>query len=292
MNRALRALATITRNPKLTTGLVLLILIVLVGVLNGWLRGLIAQHIGADPMKYTPNHWAQPNATHLLGTDMYGRDVAAMTLQGLATSLKIGAIAGVLSTAIAIVIAFLAAYRGGFLDALLSTVTDFFLVIPTLPLLIAYSTFAKHVGLLQIGVILAIFSWPGAARTIRTQVLSLRTRSYVDLAKVTKFNTFEVIFTELAPNMLGYLALGLAYAAVAAMFALIGLEVIGLGPSNVIDLGFILSLATSNGALTIGAWGIFVAPIGIATLVFFALTLINVGLEETYNPRLRRVAGA
>lgn len=292
MSRAGRTLARIGGNRKLTTGLVILAVIVLVGVLNGWLRGLIAQHIGADPMTFTPNHWAQPNSTHLLGTDQYGRDIAAMTLQGLATSLKIGAIAGGLSTAIAVVIAFLAAYRGGALDALLSTVTDFFLVIPTLPLLIAYSTFAKHVGLLQIGVILAVFSWPGAARTIRTQVLSLRSRSYVDLAKVTKSNTFQIIFTELAPNMLGYLALGLAYAAVAAMFALIGLEVIGLGPGGVIDLGFILNLATSNGALTIGAWGVFVAPIVLSSLVFFSLTLINVGLEETYNPRLRTVAGA
>jgi peptide/nickel transport system permease protein len=158
-------------------------------------------------------------------------------------------------------------------------------------LLIAYSAFAKHVSLVQVGVILAVFSWPGAARTIRTQVLSLRQRSYVDLAKVTKLNTFEVIFAELAPNMLGFLALGLAYAAVASMFALIGLEVIGLGPSGVIDLGFILNLATSGGALTLGAWGVFVAPIAIASLVFFALTLINVGLEEKYNPRLRKVAG-
>lgn len=292
MRRVLRAFSAIGRSPKLSLGLGIIIVVVVLGVLNGWLRGLISHHIGGDPMAFSPDHWVHPNGKHLLGTDQYGRDVAAMTLDGLATSLKIGVIAGVLSTAIAIVVAFVAAYRGGFMDAILSTVTDFFLVIPTLPLLIAYSAFAKHVSLLQIGVILAIFSWPGAARTIRTQVLSLRARSYVDLAKVSKLNTLEIIFAELAPNMLGFLALGLAYAAVAAMFALIGLEVIGLGPSGVIDLGFILNLATSSGALTLGAWGIFVAPIAIASLIFFGLTLINVGLEERYNPRLRKVAGA
>jgi peptide/nickel transport system permease protein len=292
MRRTLGVFRTIGRSPKLSLGLGILIVVVVVGVLNGWLIGLIRTHIGADPMAVSPNHWVHPNGKYLLGTDQYGRDVAAMTLNGLAPSLKIGIIAGGLSTAIAIVIAFVAAYRGGLLDSFLSAITDFFLVIPTLPLLIAYSAFAKHVSLVQVGVILAVFSWPGAARQIRTQVLSLRQRSYVDLAKVTKLNTFEVIFAELAPNMLGFLALGLAYAAVASMFALIGLEVIGLGPSGVIDLGFILNLATSGGALTLGAWGVFVAPIAIASIVFFALTLINVGLEEKYNPRLRKVAGA
>lgn len=291
MRRVLGGFRAIGRSPKLSLGCAILLVIVLAGALNGWLRSLIQKHTGTDPMAVSPNHWVHPNGTHLLGTDQYGRDVAAMTLDGLATSLKIGIIAGGLATVIAVVIAFVAAYRGGILDAILSAVTDFFLVIPTLPLLIGYSAFAKHVSLLQVGVILAVFSWPGAARTIRTQVLSLRARSYVDLAKVTKLNSFEVIFAELAPNMLGFLALGLAYAAVGAMFALIGLEVIGLGPSGVIDLGFILNLATSSGALTLGAWGIFVAPIAIASLVFFALTLINVGLEERYNPRLRKVAG-
>jgi len=279
------------RSPKLTLGLVILIIMVLAGVLNGPLIALIRHHIGTDPMALSADHWVLPGSKHLLGTDSYGRDVLAMVLQGLATSLKIGAIAGVLSTAIAIVIAFAAAYRGGILDAILSTVTDFFLVIPTLPLLIAYSGFAKNVSLLQIGLILAVFSWPGAARQIRTQVLSLRSRPYVDLAKVTKLNAAEIIFNELAPNMLAYLALGLAYAAVAAMFALLGLEIIGLGPSGVIDLGFILNLATTSGALSLGAWGIFVAPIAAASLIFFALTLINIGLEEVYNPRLRKVAG-
>lgn len=281
----------LAHSPKLILGLSILLVIVLAGVLNGWLRSLIGHHIGGDPLGFSQNHWVTPGATHWLGTDQYGRDVMALALTGLATSLKIGAIAGGLSTAIAIVIAFVSAYRGGPLDAVLSTITDFFLVIPALPLLIAYSAFARHVGLFQVGVILAIFSWPHAARTIRTQVLSLRARSYVDLAKVTNLNTMEIIFTELAPNMLGFIALGLAYAAVAAMFALIGLEVIGLGPSGVTDLGYLLNIAASSGALTLGAWGIFVAPIVIAALVFFALTLINLGLEETYNPRLRKVAG-
>lgn len=292
MARVIRFLGTLRASPKLSLGLAILIVVVLIGIFNQQLITLVGHRTGGDPMAFSADHWQKPNARHLLGTDQFGRDVLAMVLTGLATSLQIGAIAGMLSTAIAVVIAFVAAYKGGLFDAVLATLTDFFLVVPTFPLLIAYSGFAKGVSLVQIGVILAIFSWPGAARQIRSQVLSLRSRPYVDLARVSKFNDLEIIFQELAPNMLPYIALGLAYAAIAAMFALIGLEVIGLGPSGVIDLGLIINLATSGGALSLGAWGVFVAPIFVSALLFFALTLVNIGLEEVYNPRLRKVAGA
>lgn len=281
----------ITSSGKLSVGLVILLVVVLLGLLHRPLISLIGNRVGHNPHDYSENHWEGVGGKYLLGTDMFGRDVLTLVLEGLWTSLKIGLVAGVLSTVIAIIVAFISAYRGGVLDAVLSTLTDFILVIPTLPLLIAYSAFAENVSLTQIGVIIAIFAWPGAARAIRAQVLSLRTRAYVDLAKVTKMGSFQIILTELAPNMLPYLALGMATAFVNGMFALFGLAVLGLGPGGVVDLGFILNMATSSGALSLEAWGILFAPIVIAVLLFFALTLINLGLEETYNPRLRKVAG-
>ena len=214
-----------------------------------------------------------------------------MAVTGLWTSLRVGFYAGVLSTAIGIVVAFFAAYRGGWLDAVLATTTDLFLVIPTLPLLIAYSGFSEHISLLQVSLILAVFSWAGAARTIRSHVLSLRTRPYVDLAKVTKANSIEIVLTELVPNMLPYIALGLALAVINTIFALVGLELIGLGPSGIQDLGLLINSAVQNGALSLGAWPMFAAPILLLTGIFFALNLINVGLDEAFNPRLRKVAG-
>jgi peptide/nickel transport system permease protein len=92
--------------------------------------------------------------------------------------------------------------------------------------------------------------------------------------------------------MLPYIGVGLANASLGAIFALVGLEVIGLGPSNVLDLGLMINWAVGWGALSLGAWPIFVAPVTVLSLLFLAVNLINVGLEETYNPRLRRVAGA
>lgn len=275
---------------KLVVGLGLLAVLVIIGLLHGPIVSWIGQ--GENPLSVGfDRRWLTPSSDHLLGTDAVGRDVLALTVKGLWTSLQIGAMAGVLSTVIGVVVAFFAAYRGGWVDSILATTTDLFLVIPTFPLLIAYSGFAKRVSLFEIGLILALFSWPGAARAIRSQVLSLRTRAYVDLAKVTKSRTSEIIFLELLPNTLPYVATGMAMAVIGAIFGLVGLELIGLGPSGVIDLGLLINTSVTSGALSLGAWPMFVAPIVLLTALFFALSLINIGLDETYNPRLQKVAG-
>jgi peptide/nickel transport system permease protein len=287
----LRGFGSLLRhNRKLSIGLILLFLVVVFGALHSPIVSILGG--GQDPMAIGfAQRWMTPSVDHPLGTDSVGRDVLALTVTGLWTSLKIGALAGVLSTVIGVIIAFLAAYKGGWFDSVLASVTDLFLVIPTFPLLIAFSGFAKKVSLLEIGVILAVFSWAGAARAIRSQVLSLRSRPYIDLAKVTKARDMEVIVFELLPNMLPYIALGLALAAIGSIFGLVGLEIIGLGPSGLVDLGLLINTAVSSGALSLGAWPIFVAPILLITILFFALNLINVGLDEAYNPRLRKVAG-
>jgi peptide/nickel transport system permease protein len=236
--------------------------------------------------------WLVPSPAHWLGTDQYGRDVFAMTIGALAVSLKVGAIAGVISTIAGVVMAFVAGYKGGTVDGVLSTFTDMVLVVPSFPLLIALSAYTKDVGIVEVALMLAAFSWPFAARTIRANVLSLRSRPYVELAKVTKFRDLEVIAYELLPNMLPYIGVGFASSALGAIFALVGLEVIGLGPGETIDLGKIIFSAINTGAMTLGAWPMFVAPILLLTLLFAALNLINIGLEEVYNPRLRGVTGA
>jgi peptide/nickel transport system permease protein len=190
------------------------------------------------------------------------------------------------------VIAFIAGYKGGRVDSVLRTVTDMFLVVPSFPLLLTLSAYVRRVSLWQVAVMLAIFSWPFAARTIRSHVLSLRSRPYVDLARVTNCGDMEIIFQDLVPNLLPYIGVGFANAAVGAIFALVGLEVIGLGPANVVDLGLMINWALSWGALSLGAWPIFVAPVIVLALLFTAVNLINIGLEEIYNPRLRGTAGA
>jgi len=294
MKRFLHALLGLWRaSYKVQFGVVVITFFILVALLHGPIIALIGH--GRDPLDIDvaiSPAWQMPNAQHWLGTDRIGRDILAMTVTGLAASLEIGIIAGLLSTVIGTIVAFVAGYKGGNIDNFLSSFTDMFLVVPSFPLLITLSAYTPNVNLFTIALILAIFSWPFAARTIRSQVLSLRSRPYVELAKVTKFNDMEIIFTELMPNLLPFIGVGFANAALGSIFALVGLEVIGLGPGNTLDLGLMLNWSQQWGALTIGAWTLFVAPVVVLGLLFFSVNMINIGLEEVYNPRLRKTAGA
>ena len=290
--RVLRGIGkALTTNWKLTSGLILLFALIAVALLSPVISALVGN--GQDPVAVAAyQKWLVPSPAHWLGTDQFGRDLFAMVIGALRVSLEVGAIAGIISTVAGVIMAFVAGYKGGWIDDTLSTVTDMVLVVPSFPLLIALSAYTKNVGIVEVGLMLAVFSWPFAARTIRSQVLSLRSRPYVELAKVTKYRDIEVIIYELLPNMLPYIGVGFASSALGAIFALVGLEVIGLGPGETIDLGKIIFSSIGTGAMTLGAWPMFVAPIFLLTVLFAALNLINIGLEEVYNPRLRGVAGA
>ncbi len=294
MRRFLLALAGLWRSSrKVQVGVVIIVFFTLVALLHTPIIALIGH--GRDPLDFNATisaPWQMPNAQHWLGTDRVGRDILAMTVTGLTASLEVGVIAGLLSTVIGTIIAFVAGYKGGRVDSFLSTFTDMFLVVPSFPLLITLSVYTPNVNLFTIAVILAVFSWPFAARTIRSQVLSLRSRPYVELAKVTKLNDMEIIFAELMPNLLPFIGVGFANAALGSIFALVGLEVIGLGPGSTLDLGMMLNWSQQWGALTLGAWSLFVAPVVVLGLLFLAVNMINIGLEEVYNPRLRKTAGA
>ncbi len=280
-----------TASRKFQIGLTIIVALIVLALIHPLVASIVGA--GEDPLAigaYDP--WQIPNIDHWLGTDRYGRDLLVMTLTGLEASLEVAAVAGVLSTLIGVVVAFVAGYKGGAIDGILNTTTDMFLVIPSFPLLLTLSAYVQNVNLFIVSLMLAAFSWPFAARTIRAYVLSLRSRPYVDLARVTNLSDLEIIFQELIPNLLPYIGVGFASAALGAIFALVGLEVIGLGPSSTIDLGLMINWAITWGVLSLGAWPMFVAPIVVLSLLFIAVNLINIGLEETYNPRLRGTAGA
>lgn len=286
-----RSTRWLSARGKLTVGLGLLLFLVLVALFHGVINNSLVID-GSSPLSIGyAQRWLPPGGKYLFGTDEYGRNILALVVTGLKNSLEVGAIAGVISTVIGIVVAFVAGYKGGVVDGVLNTFTDMFLVIPTLPLLLAFSAFAKKVDDVEVSILLSVFAWAFAARVIRSQVLTLRTRAYVDLAKVTMSRDDEIIVQELLPNLLPFIGVGFANAVLGAIFGLVGLEVIGLGPSGVIDLGYLINEAVAGGALTLGIWPLFVLPIVLLTVLFFGLNLVNIGLDEVYNPRMRKVAG-
>ena len=272
--------------PKASVGIGILIVMVLMGVLHGPILVLLglgnADSTARELARSRPHGWIA-----FLGP--YRLELAAIVV-ALWNSLRIGFEAGSLSTAIGVTIAFYAGYRGGVLDSILSTITDVFLVIPAFPLVAAFAAYARSgITINVIAVILSVFGWAIAARPIRSHVLSLRTRSFVDLARTSKEGTAEIIFTELLPNMLPYIAMGFSQAVMMAILSVIGLDVFGLGPAQTTDLGSLVYGAVAGPAMVLGEWQAVIMPMATVVLLFLALGLIVLGLEERFNPRLRRV---
>ncbi len=281
------ALARIWRSSgKFRFGATILGLLIATALLNPLLVRLAIGTV--NPLQSgTFDIFLDPSRQNPLGTDRFGRDVLALVIIGLPNSLLVAAIAGGISTVIGVVVGFVAGYKGGKTDAFLRTVTDMFLVVPTLPLIIVLAAYSRRVTILQLGLILAVFSWPYAARVIRSQVLSLRERPYIELSRMTNMKDREIIFQDILPNMLPYIGIGFAGAALGAAFALVGLEIIGLGPSDTMDLGLLINFSQGWGVLSLGKWAILAAPVALLILLFLSVALMNQGLEEVYNPRLQ-----
>src|SRR5262249_4017613 len=246
-------LKPLLQDRRLAFGLVVFLLICAVSILQpALIRLLIGNNNPMAQGKF--KLFEDPSAAHLLGTDRYGRDVLSLLLLGLRFSLSIGILAGTISTVLGAAIGLIAGFYGGRIDNVLRSVTDVILVIPTLPLLITLSAYVKALDVFSMALLLAIFGWPFAARTIRAQVLSLRERGYVDLARVSGLNKLEIIFQEVMPNLLPYLGVTLAASVVGAILAEFGLEVIGLGPSNIATLGLMINWAIGWGVMSTGKW--------------------------------------
>jgi len=272
---------------KFRFGASITLLLVLLAVFH---QPLIEWRLGStiDPLKVGSFPIFQdPSGKHWLGTDRYGRDVLGLVLLGLPVSLTVAFLAGAVSTVIGAFVGFAAGYKGGKVDAVLRTITDMFIVIPTLPLIIILARYTNNLRSIQLALILASFSWPFAARVIRTQVLSLRERPYVELSKMNNMSDREIIVGDIFPNMAPYVAIGFAGASVGSALALVGLTVLGLGPSNQMDLGRLISDALGWGVISLHKEVIFIAPVTLLVLLFVGLAWMAQGMEEYFNPRLK-----
>lgn len=232
-----------------------------------------------------------PSAEHPLGTGRFGRDYASLVIIGLRYSLSIGVLAGTLSTIIGASVGLISGYYGGRIDNILRSFTDMILVIPELPLLIAMATFVESISVPVMALLLAAFSWPFSARTIRAQMLTLKERSYVDLARATGLSNLEIVFFEIMPNLFPFLGVSLGGSIVGAILAEFGLSVIGLGAANIMTLGTLLNMSISWGSMSLGKWILIGSPAFLLVLIFLGLNLINIGLEQTFNPRLKGTTG-
>ena len=252
---------------------------------------IIALLLGSDVDVVQPGSGGaimqRPSGDHWLGTDRFGRDWLGMILISLPISLSVSILAAIIQTVLGATIGFIAGFKGGIVDTVLRTLTDILIVVPTFPLIMVLAAFARSLSVVELALAISIFAWAYSARVIRTQVLSLRERPYIELSRMTNLQDREIIIGDILPNMLPYLGIGLAQATISSAFALVGLTVLGLAPQGLTDLGALVNLAMSWAALSLGHWWLFAAPVAVLTALFFGLALINQGMEEFYNPRLR-----
>jgi peptide/nickel transport system permease protein len=230
-----------------------------------------------------------PSAQFWLGTDSQGRDIMAIMIAGIPLTLFMGLAAGFLGVAIGTILAFAGAYYGGWLDALVRGVVDVGLTIPTfLVLIIVAISIHSAMTIPQMSLVIAALAWLWPTRTIRAQVLTLRERAYVHVARLSGASGLKIIFTELMPNLLPYLAASLVGAVAAAVLASLGLEALGLGANDAPTIGMTIYWVIFYGALLQGMWWWFMPPIIVVVLLFMGLFGLSAGLDEWANPRLRK----
>lgn len=272
-------------NSLLSTGLVILLAMTLFCLVGYFMVDIHK----AAPLSATPDQ--PPSRDYWLGTDSAGRELLPVLIAGAPTTLRIGLIAGLLGLGIGIILGFSAGYFGGIVDSIIRSAADVGLTVPALGVLVVIaSVISKTLSPNILALIIASLAWMWPTRTIRSQVLTMRERAYVEVARLSGLNNFEIIFKELIPNLLPYLAASFVGAVGSAVLAAIGLEVVGLGPQSEPTLGMTIFWARYYAALARGLWWWWAPPVVMIILLFISLFMIAAGLDQIANPRARRTA--
>ncbi len=271
------------RSPKVLLGLGIVSFFVVLTVVGPWLA------------PYNPSSTAftallAPSAHHWLGTTSLGQDIFSQLLVGARATMVVALVAGLVATMLSMVIGVSAGYLGGVPDDGLSLLSNVFLAIPGLPLLIvidSYLPVGSRSNELVIGVIISLTGWAWGARVLRAQTMSLRNRDFVEAARIIGESRRRIMFTEIAPNLLPVLASSLLFTVLYSIGAYVTLAYIGLTSTAVWNWGTMLYWAQANNAPLSNEWYWFVPPGICIALVGTGLALLNFGIDEFINPRLR-----
>jgi peptide/nickel transport system permease protein len=269
-------------NGKAMAGSIILLLFVILAIIPQWLAP-------GDPGAEIYDRSVGPSSAHLLGTTAYGQDIMAEVVWGARPALLIAIVAGLFATLLSVLIGVTAAYLGGVADDVLNLLTDVFLVIPTLPLVVVIAAYANSHSLSVLIIVLVITGWSYGARQLRSQALSLRNRDFLQAAKVRGERRSYIIVFELLPTMTSLIVATFLNAALYSILTAAGLEFLGLGNTASVDWGTMLYWAQNNEALQTGQYlwatipGLCIAALGTA------FALLNNAFDEVSNPALRPV---
>jgi peptide/nickel transport system permease protein len=285
MSGTVEAWLRLARNPYLIAGIILLAVVILFGPVMSIFVDENLVKVGSS----LPDQ--RPSAEFPLGTDTVGRDILAVMVVGTPLTLRIGLIAGTIGLGLGTLFGFLAGYFGGWVDTIIKGAADVLLTVPGLLFLVVIATTLRGaVSVNMMALVVALLAWMWPTRTIRSQVLTLRERQFVMVARLSGLNGFEIIVRELIPNLLPYLAASFVSAVSSAILASIGLEALGLGPQNVPTLGMTIYWSQYYTAVLRGLWWWWAPPIVMIIVTFIGLFLLSMGLDQVANPKLRRAA--
>jgi peptide/nickel transport system permease protein len=288
----------IARSKKTVVGLVMLAFFLILAVIGPWIAPYApgTQSPLSGPALAGSGVPSQlPGSHHWLGQSNIGQDVLSQLLAGTRPTIIVSFLAGIIATALAIIIGITAGYMGGLIDEMLSLVANVFLVIPALPLLIALGAFLgpeRTSNPYIVGLIIAGTGWAWGARVMRAQSLSMRNRDFVEAARISGESTRRIILAEIMPNLTAVIASSFLFTTIYAIGTYVGLGFLTVvSPGSNYNWGTILFDATSSSAVEANFWWWYIPP-GIAiALLGTSLALINFGIDEFINPRLRMANG-
>ncbi|MQY15831.1 Oligopeptide transport system permease protein OppC [Streptomyces sp. RB5] len=267
------------------SGLAGLVLVVLITGMSYLAPLFVDDHNPVDAQ----NRWQGPSGEHWLGTDHSGKDVLKQVVLGGQTIIYVGFLAAVITLGVAVVLGSLAAYYRGRLDSALLQLTDIVMTVPAVVLLAVVGAFFGLTTPTTLALLLGLITWPVLMRSIRAQVLSLKEREFVEAARLQDLGNMRIIFVEIVPNMAGYILINFIIAVTNAMYALVGLYVLGLAPLAGANWGIMIHQAWTYGAIYLPEGRAFIlAPVCAIALFQLGLVMLTRSLEEIFNPRLSK----
>lgn len=279
-----RALAAVREWPlRLKIG----VPVVVVFLLFGFLLPVFAS---SDPTAWNmlPSN-LPPSAQHLFGTTDLGQDTFWFLSLAVRNSMIIGLITAALATAIGVLVGLIAGYEGGLTDRLLTLLTDTFIVIPSLPILILIASLLKgRASLVLIAVVLVVFNWPWPARQTRAMALSLREREFINTARFSGASTLRIIILEVFPYIRAWSMANFVNTVLVAVGAEAGLAVIGLSNMQQATLGTMIYWALQHQALLLGAWFWIGSPVVAVMILFLGLFAVSTGVVQYSTVRRGR----
>jgi peptide/nickel transport system permease protein len=280
------AIRRILLSPRWSASLIIGIIILAIVIIFSLVGPLLVNPANATVASVLPSQ--PPSADYPLGTDSQGRDMLTIMVLGTPQTLKIGLIAGLTGLCVGLVLGLVSGFFGGVPDSIIRVLSDSLMTVPNIAILVVIASNVGHMTVEMMGLTVAALAWMQPTRSIRSQVLSIREQPYIEIARANGESELEIVFREIMPNLVPFLAASFVGAVSGAMLASIGLEALGLGPNDVHTLGTTIYWAEKFSAVLRGQYWWWGPPIAMISFIFVGLFFLSAGLDRVANPRLRQ----